>query len=139
MKNDNIEIDENFQTGKRADWSLDYIHSASHWLSAWYFDIIIISCWIKKSLSLSIHCRFLCSKLNDNWIEKLLFMLWRHNSLRKKRKKTESWIIVIIIIIVITLFWSDYVLFELRLPHYIQFMLTSTQMFFSHVIYCYYS
>lgn len=34
---------------------LDYIHLASRWFNAWYFDIIIISCWIKISLSLSIH------------------------------------------------------------------------------------
>lgn len=43
-ESDNSEIDEMFLTGKRADQSLDYIHSASCRLNGWYFDSIIILC-----------------------------------------------------------------------------------------------
>lgn len=64
----------------------------SWWLNGWYFDIIIILCWIKISLSLSISCIFFIFVRNRTTIEFKSFhswwdiMLWRHHSIQKKKK-----------------------------------------------------
>lgn len=141
-KNDNIEIDEIFLTGKRADRNLDNIHtptsqSLAQCMIFWYYYYYYFM--LDKNIIVASNSCVLFA-WNRTTIEFKSFYSCSGNIIpsENKKKRIKSWIIIIIVVVIITLFWSDYVLFELRLPHCIQFMLTSTQMSFSRVIYCYY-